>query len=38
GVSSIPQTVLLDREGKIMARNLRGKELEAKLADIFSVK
>ncbi len=38
GVSSIPQTVLLDREGKIMARNLRGKALEAKLADVFSVK
>ena len=38
GVSSIPQTVLLDREGKIMARNLRGKALEQKLADVFSVK
>lgn len=38
GVSSIPQTVLLDREGKIMARNLRGKALEMKLADVFSVK
>jgi len=38
GVSSIPQTVLLDREGKIMARNLRGKALEAKLAEVFSVK
>lgn len=38
GVSSIPQTVLLDRDGKIMARNLRGKALEEKLADVFSVK
>ena len=38
GVSSIPQTVLLDREGKILARNLRGKSLEDKLADIFSSK
>ena len=38
GVSSIPQTVLLDREGKILARNLRGKALEQKLADVFSVK
>ncbi|TXF88957.1 redoxin domain-containing protein [Neolewinella aurantiaca] len=38
GVSSIPQTVLLDREGKILARNLRGKSLEDKLEDIFSVK
>lgn len=38
GVSSIPQTVLLDREGKILARNLRGSALEAKLASIFSGK
>lgn len=38
GVSSIPQTVLLDEEGKIIARNLRGAALEQKLADIFSVK
>lgn len=38
GVSSIPQTVLLDEEGKIIARNLRGPALEQKLADIFSVK
>ncbi|MTB51780.1 redoxin domain-containing protein [Lewinella sp. W8] len=38
GVSSIPQTVLLDEEGKILARNLRGKALEDKLAEIFSTK
>jgi peroxiredoxin len=38
GVSSIPQTVLLDEEGKIIARNLRGAALEKKLAEIFSVK
>ena len=38
GVSSIPQTVLLDREGKIIARNLRGAALEAKLAEVFSGK
>jgi thiol-disulfide isomerase/thioredoxin len=38
GVSSIPQTVLLDDEGKIIARNLRGPALEQKLAEIFSVK
>ena len=38
GVSSIPQTVLLDKEGKIIARNLRGAALEQKLAEVFSVK
>jgi peroxiredoxin len=35
GVSSIPATFLLDREGKIMARNLRGPALEDKLKEIF---
>ncbi len=35
GVSSIPHTVLLDREGKIIARNLRGPQLDAKLREIF---
>lgn len=35
GVNSIPATVLLDKEGKIIARNLRGPALEAKLAEIF---
>ena len=38
GVSSIPQTVLLDAEGKIIARNLRGAALAAKLKEIFSGK
>lgn len=35
GVRSIPQTVLLDAEGKIIARNLRGPSLDAKLKEIF---
>ena len=35
GVNSIPATFLLDREGKIMARNLRGPALENKLEEIF---
>ncbi len=35
GVSSIPYTVLLDREGRIIANKLRGAALEAKLAEIF---
>ena len=30
-----PQTLLLDREGKIIARNLRGEQLGQKLKDIF---
>lgn len=35
GVSGIPYTVLLDREGKIIANKLRGRQLEQKLASIF---
>jgi len=35
GVISIPQTVLLDREGNILARNLRGPDLERKLEEVF---
>lgn len=35
GVNSIPATFLLDKEGKIIAKNLRGPALEAKLAEIF---
>lgn len=35
GITSIPATVLIDREGRIIARNLRGSELERKLKEIF---
>lgn len=35
GVSSIPHTVLVDAEGKIIARNLRGAQLAAKLQEMF---
>ena len=35
GISSIPATILLDKEGKIIARNLRGPALEAKLKQVF---
>ncbi|MGB0984947.1 MAG: TlpA family protein disulfide reductase [Saprospiraceae bacterium] len=35
GVTSIPQTVLVDKEGKIIARNLRGPALDKKLVEIF---
>ena len=34
-VGSIPYTVLLDREGKIVAKGLRGAALEAKVAEIL---
>lgn len=34
-VQSIPYTVLLDRDGKILATNLRGAELDKKLAEIL---
>ena len=32
---SVPSTVLVDKDGKIIARNLRGSELEKKLSEIF---
>ena len=34
-VTAIPQTVLIDPEGKIIAKNLRGAELENKLASLL---
>ncbi len=35
-INAIPATVLLDKEGKIIAKNLRGEALAAKLAEIFA--
>jgi peroxiredoxin len=35
GVKSIPHTVLIDRDGKIIARKLRGKALEEKLEELL---
>lgn len=35
GVTSIPSTVLVGRDGKIIARNLRGSDLEKKLKELF---
>jgi peroxiredoxin len=35
GVNSIPHTVLLDGDGTIIAKNLRGEALDAKLAEIL---
>ena len=34
-INAIPATILLDEEGRIIARNLRGEELEHKLAELF---
>jgi thiol-disulfide isomerase/thioredoxin len=36
-VSSIPRTILLDKEGNIIARDLRGPALEAKLKEVFGM-
>ena len=35
GITSVPSTVLVGRDGKIIARNLRGEELARKLKEIF---
>ena len=35
GIMSIPANILLDKEGKIIARNLRGEDLRAKLAELL---
>ncbi|PIQ21217.1 MAG: alkyl hydroperoxide reductase [Cytophagales bacterium CG18_big_fil_WC_8_21_14_2_50_42_9] len=34
-IQAIPQTLLLDKEGKIIAKNLRGKPLEEKIASLL---
>lgn len=36
GVQSIPANLLISPEGKIIAKNLRGEELEKKLTEIFN--
>ena len=35
GVNAIPATYLLDKEGKVIAKNLRGPSLEAKLSELL---
>jgi peroxiredoxin len=35
GVQSIPQNFLLDPQGKIIAKNLRGEELKSKLGELI---
>lgn len=36
GINSIPANVLLDKDQKIIARNLRGDDLTKKLAEVFA--
>jgi len=38
GIQAIPQNLLLDPEGKIIAKNLRGEELDSKLAEFVEKK
>ncbi len=38
GIKAIPQNMLLDKTGKIIARNLRGEALNKKLEEIFAGK
>jgi peroxiredoxin len=38
GIKAIPQNLLLDPEGKIIAKNLRGDELEQKLGEVMEKK
>jgi len=36
-VTSIPATILIDKNGVIVARDLKGKELETKIAELLSI-
>jgi peroxiredoxin len=36
GIKAIPSNILLDRDGKIISKNIFGKNLEQKLAEIFN--
>ena len=38
GIMSIPHTVLIDKQGKIVAKNLGKDELDAKIAELLAVK
>jgi peroxiredoxin len=37
GIQAIPQNFLIDPSGKIVAKNLRGEELQKKLGEIFNM-
>ena len=34
-ISAIPETILIDKDGKIIARGLRGDDLKAKVAELL---
>jgi peroxiredoxin len=36
GIRAIPQNLLLDPQGRIIAKNLRGDDLDAKLTEVFN--
>ena len=36
GIRAIPQNLLLDPQGKIIAKNLRGEDLDARLSELFA--
>ncbi|MGL1549009.1 peroxiredoxin family protein, partial [Vibrio parahaemolyticus] len=38
GIQAIPQNYLIDTEGKIIGKNLRGEALQAKLNELFKTK
>ena len=38
GIQAIPQNLLIDPNGTIIAKNLRGEDLHKKLAEIFAGK
>jgi len=38
GIAAVPQNFLLDPQGKVIAKNLRGEELQTKLAQLFAAK
>jgi hypothetical protein len=38
GIKAIPQNLLLDPDGKIIAKNLRGEELDQKLEQAMEAK
>ena len=35
GVNSIPHTVLVDKDGTIIAKNIHGEEIDAKLQEVL---
>ena len=38
GIKAIPQNLLLDPQGTIIARNLKGDELDLKLGEVIEAK